>query len=335
MIKKLLTFLTEINLQTQPTIIISGPTATNKTQVSLKIATAIKDQFKQAVVIVNFDSLLFYQELSIGTAKPTPSELAMHPHELINIKSISTPFHTADFVKTATDLIANHHKNHQVVLLVGGSSFYLRALIKGMYDSHQISPSQKLINETEYKQNGISFFIDYLKQNDLASYQNLHHNDHYRIIRAVEHHMMTKHKLSDQKKVFDDNSPYDFSINQHSDWNIFHIYLDIPKLEHQEIIRRRVDTMIAHHLIEEVQNLLKQGFTGEEKPINSVGYKEVLDYLSGKIKNQNELVERIIISTRQLAKAQRTFFKKVTPKHCYHGINDEKKIIADVLEFLT
>jgi len=335
MIKKLLTFLPGINLQTQPTIIISGPTATNKTQISLKIATAIKDQLKQSAVIVNFDSLLFYQELSIGTAKPNPTELAMHPHELINIKSITTPFNTADFVKTANDLIAKHHKNHRVVILVGGSSFYLRALIKGMYESHQISPSQKLINDSEYNQNGITFFIDYLKQHDPESYQNLHQNDHYRIIRAVEHHMMTKEKLSDQKKAFDDNSPYDFSVNQHPDWNIFHIYLDIPKLEHQEIIRKRVHTMIASHLIEEVQNLLKQGFTGEEKPINSVGYKEVLDYLAGKIKNQHELAQRIIISTRQLAKAQRTFFKKVTPKHCYHGINDEMKIISDVLEFLT
>jgi len=321
-------------LQTQPTIIISGPTATNKTQMSLKIATAIKDQLNLSAVIVNFDSLLFYQELSIGTAKPNPTELALHPHELINIKSISTPFNTADFVKAANGIITKHHQNHRVIILVGGSSFYLRALIKGMYDSPQISPQQKKINESEYKQNGISFFIDYLKQNDLESYQNLHHNDHYRIIRAVEHHMMTKAKLSDQKKTFDHNSPYDFCINQHPDWNIFNIYLDIPKIEHQEIIRKRVNAMLENHLIEEVQNLLQQGFTGKEKPINSVGYKEVLEYLSGKIKDQDELAQKIIISTRQLAKAQRTFFKKVTPKNSYHGINDEKKIIADVLAFL-
>jgi len=328
------TSLPGISVQTQPIIIISGPTATNKTQISLKVASAIKDQLNQPVVIVNFDSLLFYQELSIGTAKPSPVELAMHPHELINIRSITSPFNTADFVKTASDLIARHHANHQVIILVGGSSFYLRALIKGMYDSCQISPQQKLINESEYKKNGITFFINYLKQYDLESYQSLHPNDHYRIIRAVEHHMMTTEKLSDQKKVFDHNSPYDFSINQHPNWNIFHLYLDIPKLEHQKIIQKRVHAMLANHLIEEVQNLLRQGITGKEKPINSVGYSEVLDYLAGKIKSQEELVQKMVIATRQLAKGQRTFFKKVTPKNSYHGLNDEKKIISDVLAFL-
>ena len=87
-------------------------------------------------------------------------------------------------------------------------------------------------------------------------------------------------------------------------------------------------------LIDEVSNLLKMGFTGEEKPLNSIGYKEARAYLNGDLQDNESLAERISISTRQLAKSQRTFFKKITPKNTYDPLEDEENVLEDVLEFL-
>lgn len=126
--------------------------------------------------------------------------------------------------------------------------------------------------------------------------------------------------------------PYDFSDNIKKDWLIHHIYLDIPKEEHFEIIKHRTVKMLDTGLIDEVEKLLKSGFDGNEKALGSIGYKEVISYLKGEIPNINTLIEEISVHTRQLAKSQRTFFKKIHPKYCYHPLLDQDKIKHTLLE---
>ena len=92
--------------------------------------------------------------------------------------------------------------------------------------------------------------------------------------------------------------------------------------------------MLGDGLVEEVRSLLENGFTGIEKPINSIGYKETLAYLKGEIPDLSELSDRIIISTRQLAKSQRTFFKKISPQQQFHPLNDQKLILENITNFL-
>jgi tRNA dimethylallyltransferase len=305
--------------------IISGATATGKSSLAIKVAKL------WGAEIINFDSLLFYHELSVGTAKPTIKELAEVPHHMINITSAKTPLNAARFQEIALPLVQNILNNNKLPILVGGSGFYLQALLKGMYQS--VTTSEEVIKKSEllYMQNGIAPFIEELKKNDLSSLNQYHENDHYRIRRAVEHFWTTGKPFSMARTLKESNN---IDSNIHN-WQLHHIYLSVDKIKHWEIIKDRTNQMLKNGLIEEVQNLLKIGFTGEEKPLLSIGYKETQDFLKGNIKDMLELEERINISTRQLAKSQRTWFNKDESKTTYNILTEELRIFADITKFLN
>jgi tRNA dimethylallyltransferase len=118
----------------KPIILITGPTATGKTRTSINLCKfLIKNNI--ASEVINFDSLIFYRELNIGSAKPSDEELTSVPHHLINTHSIRTPLNASDYSKLAKGIIHKLHQESIVPILVGGSAFYIRALIKGMYES--------------------------------------------------------------------------------------------------------------------------------------------------------------------------------------------------------
>lgn len=314
-------------------IIISGPTASGKTKTSIDTASFIKHELKQKVCVVNFDSLLFYKEISIGTAKPTIEEQKDIEHFMVGITSISNPMNAADFIKIGEEKLNELFDQNYTCILTGGSAFYLRALLKGMYESPTTPESIRQKVDLLYKNEGIDPFIKYLKINDPLSLVNYHTNDHYRIMRACEHHMSTGDQISVQKKILDDLNPYDFT-SVDKPWDILHIYLDLPKDEHFEIITKRTKQMFNDGLLLEVENLKEHGFTLEEKPLSSIGYKEVIDYKNGLFKTLEECMERISISTRQLAKSQRTFFNKIVPKLNFNPLHDQEKILDAVKSFL-
>lgn len=306
--------------------IISGPTASGKTAKSIALAKKFSGE------IINFDSLLLYKELNIGTAKPSIEEQMNVPHHLIGSHSIKEPINAAQYIKEAIPLIQNLHAQKKIVYLVGGSGFYLQALLFGMYDSQTSNPLVLQRSQDLYDKEGIEPFIQILKINDNESYNLYHPNDHYRIRRAVEHFWTTNQPMFKARINMDDkkkNAPY-VKLN----WHIFHAYLDLPKEVHFKIIQERTQNMIHKGLILEVQNLLKQGYTGTEKPMQSIGYKEVVDFLEGKYSTQKEMMDRINISTRQLAKSQRTWFKK-WDKSQYNPITDSKKLILDFENYLN
>lgn len=313
-------------------IILSGATATGKTGLSIDISKSFSFQ---KFAVVNFDSLLFYKELNIGTAKPTIEEMSAVEHHLVNVDSIKNEINANDFVKLAEEKIKELHSLGKIPILTGGSTFYLRSLIKGMYQSS--SPSQELRDEVEslLKDKGIQPFIAYLQEHDPQSLLDIHENDHYRLTRAYEHHRMTGTKISAQKQTYDDNDPYDFSKNCREDWDILHISLEIPKDQHWKIMEDRAREMIETGLIEEVQSLLENGYTGEEKPMLSIGYKETLAYLNNEFSNKEDLIERIYINTRRLAKSQKTFLKKVKPKETFHTLEERDNIFDLVTRFLN
>lgn len=310
-------------------IVISGPTASGKTSTSIRLAKLLGD-----AAVVNFDSLLFYKELNIGTAKPNAHELAVVEHHLVDICSAKDHQNASDYINIAEKKIIELHKENKAAILVGGSGFYLRALLKGMYESKKTDEELRSQLDNELKEKGIQPFLDFLKEHDPESLIQLHENDHYRLVRAVEHFKSTGTKISEEKKRLDEARPYDFSINQHPEWNIFHLYLDLPKNQHLDIIETRAKQMINEGLIDEVKQLLESGFTGLEKPLLSIGYKETIDYINGLFKSEDDYLERIVISTRQLAKSQRTFFKKVTPKETHHPLDDSNEIDKKVSDFV-
>lgn len=314
-------------------IIISGPTASGKTSTSIQLAKHISHTLKRKVSIINFDSLLFYQELSIGTAKPTAIEMSNIPHYLVGTSSINTPLNAAQYIKDAEAIIRKLHQDNEIVILVGGSAFYLRALLKGMYESASTDDQIKKEATELLKNSGISPIIDFLKVHDPDVFKYLHENDHYRLVRAYEHFKSTGTKISEQKKLLDENDPYDLSKINHP-WDILHFYLDLDKELHQKLIRQRTKTMFELGLENEVRALLNQGFDPQLKPLQSIGYKETIDYIRGNYSTLDDCIERIVISTRQLAKSQRTFFKKIHPKTEVNPLLDQQKILEITESFL-
>jgi tRNA dimethylallyltransferase len=308
-------------------VVISGPTASGKTDLAVELALKFGGE------VVNFDSLLLYREITIGTAKPTEEERRSVPHHLIDVRSIKDPMNAADYAREAFPVVEKLLLENKIVFLAGGSGFYLQALLKGMYDSPTTPEEITKRSDELYEKEGIQPFLEILKTNDLKSFERYHENDHYRIRRAVEHWWTTGSPLSLARKEKDAANEVLDRPTIHN-WDILHIYLDLPKEEHLKIIERRTDRMLSGGLIEEVQNLLAQGFTGLEKPLQSIGYKETLDYINGVFKSLDECRERIVISTRQLAKSQRTWFNRDKTKKTFHPINDKEKILSEVETFL-
>ena len=297
--------------------ILSGATATGKTALAISLAQ------KYQLEVVNFDSLLFYRELNIGTAKPSPEEMAGVPHHLIGFQSVKEPINAAQFSQLAREKITSLHQRGVTPLLVGGSAFYLSALLEGMDDKHP--PTQKALDKSHdlYLVEGIGPFRKILRQCDPLNFQKLHENDHYRIRRAVEYYWSTGLPFS--------SAPQEAKKPHAPPWDICHLYLAIEKIQHWEIIRQRAKKMVENGLLEEVSNLLGQGFTGQERPLRSIGYKEAQDYLNRVITSKEQLVKMISIGTRQLAKAQKTFFARMAPKRQYDPLKD----VANILRALA
>jgi tRNA dimethylallyltransferase len=188
-------------------------------------------------------------------------------------------------------------------------------------------------SELMYHHEGIKPFLEILRQHDPGSFARYHENDHYRIRRAVEHWWANGTPFFEVRNKKNENNTTLPGATIHG-WEVFHVYLDLPKEEHLKIIEQRTDRMLEKGLIEEVKALLDQGFSGLEKPLQSIGYKEALDFIFGVYKSKSECRERIVISTRQLAKSQRTWFKKDPTRHIFHPITDAGKIKDEIKNFL-
>lgn len=308
-------------------IVVSGPTACGKTKIAIDLA----EQFNAEVV--NFDSLLLYQEISIGTAKPTPHEMRGIPHHMISVTSIAHPMNASEYAKHALPIITEILARNKNVILTGGSGFYLQALLKGMYDSPTTPAHILKKSEDLYEQEGIAPFLEILKISDLESFKMYHENDHYRVRRAVEHFWTHGTPLSRARSQKDEENENLTRGNIHG-WDLLHIYLNIPRTEHFEIIQRRTQLMLQDGLLDEVRSLLNSKFTGLEKPLQSIGYKESLEYIRGEINSVEDLMERINISTRQLAKSQRTWFNRDKDKFEFHPLTQRDELFRKVSEFL-
>lgn len=308
-------------------IVISGPTASGKTDLAVELATKFGGE------VVNFDSLLLYKEINIGTAKPTAEEQKAIPHHMLNVRSVANAMNAADYAREALPIIEKLLSEKKLVYLVGGSGFYLQALLKGMYDSPTTPKEITKRSDELYEQEGITPFLNILKAQDQKSFERYHENDHYRLRRAVEHLWTTGSPLSSAREEKDDSNIKMDRPTIHN-WDLFHIYLDLPKDEHLRIIEKRTDKMLQSGLIDEVKFLLNQGFTGQEKPLQSIGYKETLDYIASEYKSLYECRERIVISTRQLAKSQRTWFKRDSFKKTFHPLEERSEIFLQVEKFI-
>ena len=271
-------------------IAIVGPTASGKTALSLPVAQRL------GADILCMDSMQIYRGMDIGTAKPTPAELAQAPHRLFSFLDPRESFSVSQYAQLARAEI----EKTAVPLLVGGTGMYLQSLSVPM-DYGAVGGDEALREKYHHiaDTQGPEALHQLLKEKDPLSAARLHPNDVRRVVRALEVYDLTGKPLSSQKMPEPEDCPYDFQIYA----------LDLPRDLLYARANRRVDQMMAAGLLEEVRRLREAGVEPQAQSMQGLGYKEMLPVLAGEMPLQ-DAVTLLKTRTRHYAKRQLTWFKR-------------------------
>lgn len=278
----------------QPLIIIAGPTATGKTKLAVMLAQQLNGS------IISADSMQVYQGMDIGSAKASAEEQAAAKHYLLDIRNPEESFSVWEFQKAAKEAIADIAAAGKVPILVGGTGFYIQALLYDIAFEDQ-KPTQ--IREKWEKiaaERGYEYLYDELTRIDPESTTKIHANNHKRILRALEYYELTGEPISRHNQRE--------SQKESSYRELFYVLTMDRALLYQRI-EQRVDAMLEAGLIEEVQSLYDKGYRKEMTAMQGLGYKEILNYLSGDW-SLEKAVEELKKGTRHFAKRQITWFKR-------------------------
>jgi tRNA dimethylallyltransferase len=288
-------------------IIIAGPTAAGKTALAIRLAS----HFKTAVI--SADSRQCYKEISIGTAKPSLQELQTVPHYFIDSHSITAEVNAGVYERLSLQYAAEIFEQHDVAIMCGGTGLYIRAFAEGI-DDIPAAPAEirQQINE-RYEQEGIGWLQEELREKDPAFYAVAEIRNPHRLIRALEVLYTTGKSITAFR-----------TANVASrNFNIIKIGVTLPKELLHANIERRVHAMIAAGLVDEVRSVLPYR---NHNALQTVGYKEIFDYLDGQI-TLEQAIELIIIHTRQYAKRQLTWFKRDKTMEWFDSREDSENII--------
>jgi len=305
----------------EPLIILAGPTAIGKTELSLRLA----EQFN--CEIIGVDSMQIYQYLDIGTAKPSLAERAEITHHLIDYVRPDAPYNAARFVQDCRKAIFEIRGRGRVPLLAGGTGLYFTALLDGIFSMPDISQSVRDEIQAELATtDGHRRLYDELIRCDPESASRIHANDTYRISRALEIYRDTGKTwasfISEHKKI-KTKSPRK---------KILKISLSRQRDELYQRINRRVKIMVEQGLLTEVKNLLAMGFNSGLKPMQSLGYRHMINYLNNNWTWEKAL-ELLARDTRRYAKRQITWFKADKDMLCLHP-ESQNEIFSKVKEYL-
>ena len=283
--------LPELLTMNSPTlIVIAGPTASGKTAAAIQLAKHYK------TVIVSADSRQFYRQMSIGTAKPTEEELSAAKHYFINSLSITESYTVGHFEKQCLKLLDELFKTHGVVILVGGSGLFIKAITDGFDEFPDADPDVRKKLNLEFDELGIAPLQEKLKIADPEYYKQVDLNNPQRVIRALEIFEHTGVPFSAYRKSAINKRPF----------NIVKLGLTLPREVLYDRINQRVDLMVKQGLVDEVKSLLPYRHLNA---LNTVGYSEMFEYFDGKT-DLESAIEQIKQNTRRFAKRQLTWFRK-------------------------
>ncbi|ENK0837208.1 tRNA (adenosine(37)-N6)-dimethylallyltransferase MiaA [Clostridium botulinum] len=278
-------------------LILAGPTAVGKTDISIKLAKKLNGE------IISADSMQIYKYMDIGSAKITKEEMKGIPHHLIDVVAPHEEFNVSSFKTLAEKCIKDIWSRGKLPIIAGGTGLYINSLIYN-YDFTDADRDEDyreyLIRLSEDK--GKEYVHSLLKDIDGKSYEKLYPNDLKRVVRALEVYKITGKSISEytkenEKKLY--NIPY----------NINYFVLNMNREVLYERINKRVDIMMDKGLIEEVKKLESMGYTPDMQSMKGIGYKEILFYLKGDI-SLDEAIYLIKKGSRNYAKRQLTWFRK-------------------------
>ncbi|MCL6612640.1 MAG: tRNA (adenosine(37)-N6)-dimethylallyltransferase MiaA [Peptococcaceae bacterium] len=279
-----------------PLVVITGPTATGKSEVGVMVAERAGGE------VVSADSMLIYRGMDIGTAKPTRAEMRGIPHHMIDIVEPEQDYSVALFQEQARAVINEIHERRKLPVLVGGTGLYIRAVVDD-YDfggaGGDKSLREKFLKEAmEY---GPEYLHRRLAEVDPAAASRLHPQNLRRVIRALEVYHLTGRPISSYHRIHQSGPLY----------NLFMFGLIMKRDRLYRRIEQRVDRMIEAGLVDEVRRLLRRGLTLEHNSMRGLGYKEIAAYLQGML-SLEEAVDVLKRNTRRFAKRQLTWFRRDT-----------------------
>lgn len=276
-------------------LIIAGPTAVGKTNLSIKLAKELNGE------IVSTDSMQIYKYMDIGSAKITKEEMEGIPHHMIDVVDPETPFSVAEYKNMALKCIEDIISRNKLPILVGGTGLYINALTCNM-NFTEAESDEEYRKELELlaEEHGNEYIHNMLKDIDPISYKEIHYNNRKRVIRALEVYKLTNKPFSSFNSGEEFyNGPYD----------VKYYVLNMNREKLYERINLRVDIMIENGLIDECIKLKDMGYNSLMQSMQGIGYKEVLYYLDNKI-TYNKAIEMIKQGSRNYAKRQLTWFRR-------------------------
>ena len=276
---------------------IMGPTGVGKTDLVIDLFA------KLPIKIVSVDSVQVYKLLNIGSGKPSKEVLKDFPHDLIDLIEPTENYSTARFQKDVIQSIEDSFNSNLTPVLVGGTMMYFHHLINGISNLPIVPVEIREAVEQEFSKKGPNVMHDYLKDVDRKSSLKIHPNDSQRIKRAIEIYRTTGKQFS---KWLEDQKAEVSSVINSSNLIQIAIKPEDKKL-HKESVAKRFKKMIDDGLVHEVENILNiEGMSSNSQSMKSVGYKQVCQFLENDC-NFDDMIEKAINSTRQLAKRQMTW----------------------------
>ncbi len=273
-------------------IVIAGPTAVGKTSFAVNLANHLQTQ------IISADSRQCFTELNIGVAKPSAAALQSVHHYFINSHSIHDEVNAAVFEQYALQKVQQIFSTHNTAIMVGGTGLYIKAFCEGIDALPEIDLSVREYINTAYRQQGLQWLQNEIEKNDPVYFSKGEIKNPQRLMRALEI------KLSSGKSI----TQFQTQQKKQRDFNIIPIGLELPKEALIKNINQRTNEMMQAGLLDEVIKL--QPYKNLNA-LQTVGYKEIFDHLAGNT-SLEYAVEKIKINTRQYAKRQMTWFKKIT-----------------------
>ncbi len=271
-------------------IVILGPTNVGKTRVSIELAKSLNTE------IISSDSRQIYKELRIGTAVPSESELEEVKHHFIQCKSIYDYYNASIFEFEVLELLNQLFQKYNYVLMTGGSGLYIDAVCDGIDDLPPVEPELRKELIAKFKNEGVESIRKQLKLLDPEYYSTVDLKNHKRILKAIEVSLTTGKPYSSFLKHQRKERPF----------NIVKIGLSMERDELYRHINERIDTMMEHGFLDEAKKYQKDKHLNS---LNTVGYKELFDYLDNKI-TLDKAVELIKRNSRNYARKQLTWFRK-------------------------
>jgi tRNA dimethylallyltransferase len=298
--------------------VLIGPTGVGKSRLAIELAEAFGGE------IISADSMQVYRYMDIGTAKPTVEDQKKVRHHLIDLVTPDQPFHAGLYRTLGRKKIDQLFKSGKPIWIVGGTGLYVKALTQGLFPVPKIDPTVRERLKQEAREKGKEFLYHRLKVIDPETASRLHRHDLFRTIRALE--------------IFDSTGvPVSFFREQHHfgdrPYLTLKIGLETDRKTLFQRIDKRVDQMIERGFLQEVKKLIGMGYGADLKPMRSLGYKQMVQFLSKKM-GWDDTIKQMKRDTRHYAKRQFTWFKADQEVLWRDRSIDRERIFLEVQSFL-